>query len=137
MSEIVIVVTGQTGPTFASATTIADAGGYFAATTVEGALQEEAAARVAHIADTVDAHDASAISFAPTGSIAATDVQAAIAEVASESVQASVLTTNGDVLTRAASITLANATIASAGSVRLVGAAGTLAGVAFVRIEPL
>ena len=38
----------------------------------------------AHLNDTTDAHDASAISFSPTGSIAATDVQAAIAEVASE-----------------------------------------------------
>lgn len=37
-----------------------------------------------HIADASDAHDASAISFSPTGSVAATDVQAAIAEVASE-----------------------------------------------------
>ena len=38
----------------------------------------------AHIADTVDAHDASAISFAPAGTIAATTVQAAIEEVATE-----------------------------------------------------
>jgi hypothetical protein len=38
----------------------------------------------AHLADTVDAHDASAISFTPAGSIAATDVQAAISEVATE-----------------------------------------------------
>jgi hypothetical protein len=38
----------------------------------------------AHLNDTVDAHDASAISFSPTGTIASTDVQAAIAEVASE-----------------------------------------------------
>lgn len=38
----------------------------------------------AHIADATDAHDASAISFSPTGTIAATDVQAALAEVASE-----------------------------------------------------
>lgn len=37
-----------------------------------------------HVNDTSDAHDASAISFSPTGTIAATDVQAAIAEVASE-----------------------------------------------------
>lgn len=37
-----------------------------------------------HLADTSGAHDASAISFSPTGTIAATDVQAAIAEVASE-----------------------------------------------------
>jgi hypothetical protein len=38
----------------------------------------------AHIADTSDAHDAAAISFSPVGTIAATDVQAAVAEVASE-----------------------------------------------------
>lgn len=37
-----------------------------------------------HLADTSDAHDASAISFAPAGTIAATDVQAAIEEVAAE-----------------------------------------------------
>jgi hypothetical protein len=38
----------------------------------------------AHLADTVDAHDASAISFTPVGTIAASDVQAAISEVATE-----------------------------------------------------
>jgi len=38
----------------------------------------------AHLADTVDAHDASAISFSATGNIVATDVQAAIAELDSE-----------------------------------------------------
>jgi hypothetical protein len=42
------------------------------------------AGAAAHIADATDAHDASAISFSPTGTIAATDVQAAIAEVATE-----------------------------------------------------
>jgi hypothetical protein len=42
------------------------------------------AGAAAHIADATDAHDASAISFSPAGSIAATDVQAAIEEVASE-----------------------------------------------------
>lgn len=42
----------------------------------------------AHLNDTSDAHDASAVSFAPTGSIAATDVQAAVAEVASEYIAA-------------------------------------------------
>ena len=44
----------------------------------------EAAGLTTHLADTSDAHDASAISFAPTGTIAATDVQAAIAELDSE-----------------------------------------------------
>jgi hypothetical protein len=38
----------------------------------------------AHIADATDAHDASAISFTPNGSIAATDVQTAIQEVRDE-----------------------------------------------------
>lgn len=42
------------------------------------------AALDAHVVDAADAHDASAISFAPTGTIAATDVQAAIAEAAAE-----------------------------------------------------
>jgi hypothetical protein len=38
----------------------------------------------AHLNDTADAHDASAISFTPAGNVAATDVQAAIAELDSE-----------------------------------------------------
>lgn len=38
----------------------------------------------AHLADAADAHDATAISFAPAGSISATTVQAAIEEVATE-----------------------------------------------------
>lgn len=37
-----------------------------------------------HLADAVDAHDASAISFTPTGTIASTDAQTAIAEVATD-----------------------------------------------------
>lgn len=45
-------------------------------------------ALAAHIADTVDAHDASAISFSPTGSIAGTDVQTAVAEVATDAASA-------------------------------------------------
>lgn len=56
-----------------------------------------------HTSDTVDVHDASVIPFAPTGTLAATDVQAAIAEAASETIQTSVLTTSGDILTRGAS----------------------------------
>jgi hypothetical protein len=38
----------------------------------------------AHTGDTSDAHDASAVSFAPAGTVAATDVQAAIAEVSGD-----------------------------------------------------
>lgn len=57
--------------------------------TPEGVLFAEGASGASsgaddHIADTTDAHDASAISFTPAGTIAATDVQAAIEEVAAE-----------------------------------------------------
>lgn len=45
----------------------------------------------AHLTDTTDAHDASAISFVPGSGVAATDVQAAILEVAAD------LSTNGEV----------------------------------------
>ncbi len=38
----------------------------------------------AHLADAVDAHDASAVSFSPAAGVAATDVQAAIVEVAGD-----------------------------------------------------
>lgn len=38
----------------------------------------------AHVNDTIDAHDASAISVTPTGGLASTDVQAALAELDSE-----------------------------------------------------
>lgn len=41
-----------------------------------------------HIADTSDAHDASAISFSPTGTLASTDVQSALAELESEKLPA-------------------------------------------------
>ena len=44
----------------------------------------EAVGLTAHLADTTDAHDASAISFSATGTISSTDVQAAIAELDSE-----------------------------------------------------
>lgn len=57
---------------------------------IESGIATAQSAVEAHLADTTDAHDASAISFAPTGTIAATDVQAAIAEVASEASTASV-----------------------------------------------
>jgi hypothetical protein len=61
-------------------------GGTWAAPTVDATHSgsTHSAATDTHIADATDAHDASAVSFSPVGTIAATDVQAAIAEVASE-----------------------------------------------------
>ena len=50
-ARVIIVATGQTGPTTpATGIALTDAGGYFTSGHVEGALQEEAAARVAHAA---------------------------------------------------------------------------------------
>jgi hypothetical protein len=75
----------------ASAISIADAGGDFTATDVEGALAElqsdaetDAQNLADHLADSSAAHAASAISFSATGNIVATDAQAAIAEVATD-----------------------------------------------------
>lgn len=59
-------------------------------TDLQAALDAKATASdlTAHIDDTSDAHDASAISFSAVGTIAATDAQAAIAEVATDAATA-------------------------------------------------
>lgn len=49
-----------------------------------GGAAANAAGDSAHLADTVDAHDASAISVVATGDIAATDAQSAFAELSAE-----------------------------------------------------
>jgi len=79
----------QGGQIAAADVTIADAGGDFTATTVEGALDElqadaeaDATALTSHLNDTSDAHDASAISILDTaGDFTATDVEGALAEL--------------------------------------------------------
>jgi len=63
----------------------------------------------AHLDDTTDAHDASAISFAPAGTIAATDVQTAVAEVATEA--ASALSTHAAVASSVHGISAFGATL--------------------------
>jgi hypothetical protein len=72
--------------------------------TVEEAIQAlasavgtDATALASHLADTTDAHDASAISFSPTGLVASTDVQAAIAEVSGEKLALAGGTMSGDI----------------------------------------
>lgn len=57
--------------------------GYLSATD-HASLTTVIAGLAAHLADTTDAHDASAISYIAGGTVSSTDVQAAIAEVASE-----------------------------------------------------
>jgi hypothetical protein len=66
----------------ASAISVADAGGNYAATDVEAALAEVMDALQAHEADATDAHDASAISIVDSGNnYSATEVESALAEV--------------------------------------------------------
>lgn len=76
---------------------VEDSGGLLTATNVEaalaeiaGALNTEEAALVAHLGDTTDAHDASAISYVGGTGMSATDVEAAIDELATEKLNASV-----------------------------------------------
>lgn len=91
--------------------------GNIAATTVQAAINELDSEKATtgsvttvatdlsnHLSDATDAHDASAISFTPTGSIAATDVQAAIAEVDTEKVPTS-RTVNGHALSANVTVT--------------------------------
>jgi hypothetical protein len=68
----------------AQAISLLDAGGNYAATNVEDALDEAADDLAAHLSDAADAHDASAVSVVPFGTIAATTVQAALEEIATE-----------------------------------------------------
>jgi hypothetical protein len=76
---------------FASAIAISDNANDFTSTNVEDALAElqsadeiDEAALVTHITDTSDAHDASAISYVGGTGMSATDVEAAIDELATE-----------------------------------------------------
>lgn len=80
----------------ASSISILDAAADFTATEVEGALAElqaadeaDEAALAAHLADGTDAHAGTAITNTPAGTIAATTVQAAIDELATEKAAAS------------------------------------------------
>lgn len=76
-----------------------------------------------HIADTTDAHDASAISNVPAGSVAATDVQGAITELDSEKASTGSVTTVQSNLTTH----IADATDAHDGTAITNTPAGTVA----------
>lgn len=75
---------------------------------IKGVEDTLSAALDAHLADTVDAHDASAISVSPTGSLAATDVQAALVEILGD-IEAHVADTVGAHAATAISFTPAGA----------------------------
>jgi len=91
-AEIVVGPTpgGELGNTWASPTVDTIHSGSSHAATQAAAEATAAAALAAHIADATAAHAASAISFTPVGGIAATDVQAALAELDAEKAPATV-----------------------------------------------
>lgn len=101
----------------ASAISIADAGNDFTATDVEGALAElqadheaDATALSDHIADASAAHAASAISYAGGTGMSATDVEAAIDELATEKANTADLpATYGPWMVAIATVTLGGA----------------------------
>lgn len=84
-------------------------GDLIAATITAKTLTDVEDAIANHLADTSDAHDASAVSFTPAGNVAATDVQAAIAELDSEKAAVSHVHAGEDIT----SGTVADARIAS------------------------
>lgn len=63
---------------------------------------------------------ASSVTFSPTGTVAATDVQGAIAEVASEAVPKSLIVAKGDLLVGIGANTLARLAVGTAGQVLTV-----------------
>ncbi len=80
------VTTAKIGPGAVTDTEVA-AGAAIAQSKVAGLVTDlgtVTSGLAAHLADAVDAHDASAVSFVPAGTIAATTVQAAIEEVATD-----------------------------------------------------
>jgi hypothetical protein len=85
----------------------------------------------AHTADTTNAHPASAIGFTPTGTIAASDVQAAIAEVASEAaagggIAATIVDAKGDLIAASAADTVTRLAVGSNNQVLVADSAQTL-----------
>lgn len=124
----------------ASAISILDAATQYTATDVEAALAEVLDAEQAHEADAVGAHAATAIANTPAGSVAATTVQAAIDELATDYASAdsthagaadphadylkeSVFTTKGDIVAATAASTPARLGVGTDGQVLTADAA--------------
>lgn len=88
----------------------------------------------AHVADTTDAHDASAVSFDPTGltSVTATEVQAAIEEIdaalAAGGIPATIVDVKGDLIVATAADTVARVA-AGANDLALIADSAQAAGV--------
>lgn len=121
-AEIVVGTTpgGELGGTWASPTVDA---------THAGSTHD--AATNTHIADTADAHDASAISVVPTGSLTSTDVQAALAEldgdISAGGIPATIFDAKGDLIAASAADTAARLAAAANGAA-LITASGESTG---------
>lgn len=113
-ARVIIVATGRTGPSKSATNITVAPTGDVAATNVQDAIAElasekQTAAQVLavlspyasaitdHIADTSDAHDASAISYVGSTNLAATDVEAALDELDTEKVAYEQGVTDGNV----------------------------------------
>lgn len=97
-AEVVVGATpgGELGGTWDSPTVDASHSGSTHAAVQAAAEATAAAALSAHLTDTSDAHDASAISSVAAGGLAATDVQAALNELDSEKAAAASAVMDGD-----------------------------------------
>lgn len=89
-------ISKTTDSTVTSIVTLSHPGSAPSVANVQSAINTGATNLANHLSDAVDAHDASAISFIASGTIAATDVQGAINELASEKVAKSGDTMSGD-----------------------------------------
>jgi hypothetical protein len=91
----------------------------------------------AHIADTTDAHDASAVSFDPTGlaNTSATDVQEAIEDldgaISGGGIPATIVDVKGDIIVATAADTVARLPVISGNGSSLVVASGASTGLAW------
>lgn len=128
------MLTDYTGPTWTgvAGTTSGAAGGVLSGTYPNPSFAADMATQAeldAHISDATAAHAATAIAFTPAGSIAATTVQAAIEEVATEAgagnIPATIVDAKGDLIAGTAADTVARLAVGTNGFVLTADSAET------------
>lgn len=118
-NEEKVLVTSRSGTTLTC--TLGNRGydGTTAAAHASGVAIEHCAGAIdfdeanAHVNAAAAAHAATAISFSPTGGIAATNVQTAIAELDSEKIAAAIVDAKGDIIVATAADTVARLAVGS------------------------